>query len=105
MHTDSSSTQTDTFLLTKHAQIRMNARRISLEAIEAAITFGRAIYIRGAKYFVLGRNEVRDYGSVNAVIRRFEGLHVVCTGRFIVTVFRNHDFSSLRKRIRARRAR
>ena len=84
-------------MLTQHALVRMNARRISREAVLAAIIYGRVVYTRGARFFVLGRREVRRYAGDLCDIRRCEGLQVVCKDNHVVTVFRDHDFSQLRK--------
>lgn len=82
---------------TQHAIDRMSARRISHESVLAAIDFGRVVYAKGAKYFVIGRKEVKQYSNVERCLRRYEGLHVVCVGNQILTVFRNHNLSVLRK--------
>ena len=87
----------DQFFFTQHAIVRMNARRISRAAVAAAIKFGRVMYARGAMYFVIGRREVRRFGRTDVDIRRHEGIQVVCVDHNIVTVFRNQDFSGLRK--------
>ena len=85
------------FEFTQHAIVRMNARGISREAVLAAITYGRVVYVRSARYFVLGRKEVSQYSGVDANLRRFEGIQVVCVANTVLTAFRDHDLSCLRK--------
>ena len=44
--------------ITQHAWNRMNARRLSNDAINAALTYGRVVHVRGAAIHVIGRKEV-----------------------------------------------
>ena len=84
--------------LTRHAQERMNRRRISSAAVEAVLTYGRRIWARGAQIHALGEREVRRGFRKGLDLRPFAGLQVVCTpSGDIMTVYRNNDFRSLRR--------
>jgi Domain of unknown function (DUF4258) len=86
--------------LTDHAWDRMTQRSISKEAIDAAINFGRPIFTRKAKVYVIGKNEVSKLSSQGINLRDFEGIQVVCASKSgaVITTYRNHDFSGLRPR-------
>lgn len=83
--------------LTEHARQRMTGRRISNEDVENVLLFGREIHTRGACIFVIGRKEVTKSLSQGIDLRRQEGIQVVCSNDgAVMTVYRNHDFSTLR---------
>ena len=89
------------FSLTQHAIKRMLTRSISRTAIEAAIEFGRCAEIRDAQIFAIGRKEVEKYRRDGIDLSDFEGTQVVVTASgAVMTVYRNHDFRSLRARRR-----
>jgi hypothetical protein len=92
------------FAYTKHARARMSHRAIRAEAINAVLTYGRVVYVRGAYISALGRKEVEHYASEGIDLSAYEGTQVVVTpcGQ-IVTVYRNRDFRSLRPRATSRR--
>ena len=91
--------------LTSHAWRRMCARGLSLEAVEAALGYGRVVHVRGADIHALGRKEVETSKHNGTDLSRFEGVQVVCVGDgTIVTVYRNHDFRGLRPRRRSHRS-
>ena len=48
-------------VITTHARMRMMARRISETALSAVIDYGRVVYVRGAKIYVIGRKEVTTF--------------------------------------------
>lgn len=85
--------------ITDHAWQRMTSRGLSDEAVEAVLTYGRVAHTRGAEIHALGRREVELYRSQSVDLSPFEGIQVVCVPNngVIMTVYRNHDFSSLRK--------
>ena len=86
------------FNLTQHARMRMDGRRISEEALEAVLAYGRKVWARGAQIHALGKKEVRWGAGHGLDLRPFAGLQVVCTpDGIILTAYRNHDFHHLRK--------
>ena len=91
--------------VTYHAQVRMDSRRISEEAVTAVLTYGRAVYARGAKIFALGRREVQRFAREGIDLSGYSGIQVVCSpdGSLVYTVFRNHNFRILRPRRRRNR--
>ena len=50
-------------VITRHAHMRMGARRISETALSAVLEYGRVVYVRGAKIYVIGRKEVSNLPS------------------------------------------
>lgn len=85
--------------LTKHAQARMNERRLSDEAVNMVMTYGRMVRVRGAEIYAVGRKEVERYLNEGVDLSRFEGVQVVCSpDGAILTVYRNKDFRRLRPR-------
>lgn len=82
-----------------HARMRMMARRISETALSAVIDYGRVVYVRGAKIYVIGRKEVTKFLRQGVELADYEGIHVVCsTEGVILTTYRNRDFRGLRPR-------
>jgi hypothetical protein len=67
-------------------------------AIEAALEYGRVVYVRGAEIHVIGRKEVFRYRRHGIDLREYEGVHVVCRpgSGLILTAYRNRDFRGLR---------
>jgi hypothetical protein len=91
-------------LLTEHARIRMDARRIGTTAVEMALLFGREKHVRGATFFAIGRREVNWFGLNGVDLRRYEGIQVICAeDNVVVTAYRNKDLSNLRSRRPRRR--
>ena len=84
--------------LTRHALNRMDGRRIPIHAVEVVLAYGRKAWTRGSQIFALGRREVQRASLHGLNLLPYEGIQVVCTpdGR-ILTVYRNRDFTSLRK--------
>ncbi len=84
--------------LTHHARKRMDGRRIPAEAVNAVLTYGRAVHVRGACVHALGRREI-SWGEKNGVdLRPYKDLQVVCSHEGdVITVYRNADFRSLRR--------
>ena len=92
--------------ITKHAWMRMNTRRISQTALSAVINYGRVVYVRGAKIYVIGRKEVEAFLRKDIELTDYEGIHVVCSPEgTIMTTYRNRDFRGLRPRSRRYRQR
>jgi hypothetical protein len=102
-----SQEERETFLpLSRHARVRMDARRLSEEALTMAMTYGRLARVRGAEIHAIGRKEVQRYATKGINLSRYEGVQVVCsTDGIILTIYRNNDFRPLRRRGARRRTR
>jgi hypothetical protein len=88
-----------TDLLTQHATDRSKTRGIPLEAIEAALDYGKQRAIRGAEVFTIGWREVRFFAQRGIDLARWEGTEVVCAhDGHILTVYRNKNPRALRDR-------
>ena len=86
-------------IYTHHGRKRMTARGISETALSAVLEFGRMVYVRGAKIYVIGRKEVQSFLRKDIELADFEGIHVVCSlDGAIMTTYRNRDFRGLRPR-------
>jgi hypothetical protein len=96
------------YSLTRHAWERMSGRGLSPAAIRLVLNYGRAVHIRGATIYVVGRREVEDYRQDGIELSSAEGVQVVCTeSGSILTAYRNRDLRGLRpssRRNRRRRA-
>ncbi|KFA90327.1 hypothetical protein Q664_29390 [Archangium violaceum Cb vi76] len=87
------------YSLSQHAQQRMRMRGIPLEAVCAALWYGRVVRTRDAEFYVIGHQEIRRYAHEGIDLTAYEGVHVVCTDEgHILTVYRNRDLSHLRPR-------
>lgn len=88
---------------TKHGHMRMHARGFRRSMVEQVLTYGRRVRRRGALFYVVGRKEVKALREEGIDLRHCEGMHVLCAeDGAVVTVYRNHDFASLRDRRRHR---
>ncbi len=86
--------------LTHHAVKRSRARGIRMNAIQAALAFGKHRAIRGADIYTLGWREVRRQARYGVDLSRWEGVEVVCAhGGQILTVYRNKNPRALRDRL------
>ena len=86
------------FNVTFHAQQRMNRRHVSPDEIESVLTFGRSYHVRGAIVYAIGHKEVRRYRN-QIDLSQCDGLQIVCSiDNNILTVYRNQDFSSLKRK-------
>lgn len=76
-----------------HARRRMDARRLNVAEVEAAIDYGRVVRIRGALVYVVGHKEVAAAARDGIDLRAVEGVHVVCSSYdgTVKTVYRNRD--------------
>lgn len=89
------------FALTEHARIRLDSRRISYDAVLAALQFGREVRIPGGTVYFVGRRQVHKQAAQGRNISSFEGIQVLCSlDGAIITAFRNHDLRWLRLRSR-----
>ena len=84
--------------LTNHARVRLNQRRISPEALDAVLTYGRRVFVRGAQIRAIGRREVARFQLKGIDLRPYEGLQVLvdASGAQVLTAYRNHDFRGLK---------
>ena len=88
-----------------HAQHEMDARSISVDALQTALRYGRTVWTRGARIYAIGRKEVRSYRVRGIDLAHFEGVHVVeSADGTIITVYRNRDLRGLRPDKRPRYA-
>ena len=83
-----------------HAGSRMGSRRISCNDVCTVMTYGRTYHVRGAVVYALGKREAEMCRMDGLNPDRIEGLQVVCSSddNSVITVYRNHDFSSLKHR-------
>ena len=59
-----------------------------------ALEHGRALFIRGALVYVIGRREVRDGRALGVDLDPLDGLHVVCsTDGVVITAYRNKQLN------------
>jgi len=94
------------YSLTRHAWERMSGRGMSPSAIRLVLNYGRAVHVRGAVIYVVGRKEVERYRKDGIELSSVEGVQVVCTDSgSILTVYRNRDLRGLRPRSRRARSR
>ena len=86
--------------LSIHAGSRMGSRHISYDDVLAVMSYGKTHYVRGAIIFALGHREAELCRNDGIHADRIEGLQVVCAqdDHTVITVYRNNDFSSLRRR-------
>ena len=81
-------------VITTHARMRMMARRISETALSAVMEYGRVVYVRGAKIYVVGRKEVAAFLRKGIELADFEGIHVVCSSEGdVLTTYRESRLS------------
>ena len=83
---------TSTLLLTRHATIRMQQRRIPTDAVNAGLAFGREFQTRDAVIYVIGRREIERYAKVED-LSALNGLHVICGHEgTVVTTYKDPRF-------------
>jgi len=88
---------------TSHADVRMNQRSISNEALQHVLAYGRTIYSRGATFKVIGRKEVSFFAARGIDVREAEGLHVLLGhDGAVITTYRNHNLRKIRPSNRRR---
>ncbi|NEV62319.1 DUF4258 domain-containing protein [Thiorhodococcus mannitoliphagus] len=88
---DASPDQATPFVLTDHASLRMSQRGIRRDQLAAVLRFGRCRHTRGARYFFVGRKEIRRYAGQGLDLRPLENLQVLMAPRSdaVITVYRN----------------
>lgn len=86
--------------ISNHAGSRMGSRRISTDDVATVMSYGRTYHVRGAVVYAFGRHEAEICRKDGLQPDRIEGLQVVCAPKdnTVVTVYRNNDFSSLKRR-------
>ncbi|MCC6630142.1 MAG: hypothetical protein IT340_22405 [Chloroflexi bacterium] len=90
--------QQPTYTFTQHPLHKMHARRLSADAVTAALAYGRAAWTRGARIYAIGRREVERYRTLGVDLDPFEGVQVVTKpDGAILTVYRNRDLRGLRR--------
>ncbi|HZI04384.1 MAG TPA: DUF4258 domain-containing protein [Archangium sp.] len=93
------------YSLSQHALKRMRSRGLPVEALRAALWFGRVVKTRAAEFYVIGHQEVRRYAQEGIDLSAHEGVHVVCTPEgHVLTVYRNRYLGHLRPRTRRYRS-
>ncbi|MCS6803070.1 MAG: DUF4258 domain-containing protein [Chloroflexota bacterium] len=93
-------------VLTNHALRRLNGRRIPFDAVRTVMTYGRAVWVLGARVFVVGQREVRRWRDRGIDLRPFEGIHIVATAEgTVLTAYRNRNLRRLRRNSHRRRRR
>lgn len=87
------------YQLTEHARKRMSHRGISVDALYAAVYFGRIAPTRdAAEVFVIGRKEVARAQHQGIDLSRYEGVQVVCSVHgHVLTIFRNQRLKKDRR--------
>jgi len=98
-------TETQNFALTEHARQRMGQRGVSEEAVELALNYGRKIHSRGAVFHVIGRKEIAKLGDEHPEMAELDGVQVLTSSdcESVLTVYKNHDFRSIRPTKRRQR--
>ena len=85
------------YAITTHAERRMRTRGIKVDAVRAALEYGRVLRTRGAEIHVIGRREIAK--SDERLSDDYEGIQVVCSDdASILTVYRNRNLRGLRPR-------
>lgn len=78
--------------LSDHAVRRAEQRRISGDAIERVMQFGRRFVTRQAMIFVIGKQEIQRHRD-QVDLSTLNGVHVVLApGGPVITVYRNRNF-------------
>ena len=78
--------------LTRHAQIRMQQRRISQDDVESVVMYGREFGTGDSVVYVIGRREIQENSKV-ADLTHLDGLHAIVgqKGR-LITTYRDSEF-------------
>ncbi|MDB4806903.1 DUF4258 domain-containing protein [Pseudomonadales bacterium] len=93
------------FDLSQHAQMRMSQRSIDLEQVKLVLSHGRMIHSRRARFYVVGRKEIKRLEKAGLDVRNLENIQIVVDERSnrILTVYRNKDFRQIRPKHRRER--
>lgn len=91
----------EAYVLTEHAQRRMDMRGFSSSDIYQVLLYGRKVHVRSAVIHALGRKEISQCAAVGIDLSGLDGLQVVCANDgTVITVYRNRDFRGLRPKRR-----
>jgi hypothetical protein len=86
------------YVMSEHALCRMWERALSPEDVRMTLIFGEPVFDRGALIFRVGRRQVARFRERGVDLAQLEGLQVVCSvDRTVMTVYRNHEFRTVRK--------
>lgn len=94
-----------------HAVARMRQRRVSWKAVLLALDWGALTFSHGREVFVISRKAADGAARAGVAAHHLLGLHVVCDGGTVVTVYWRHEKPRTRvrtphpRRAAARRAR
>lgn len=97
------SKESENISISDHAASRMSQRRLPLESVEIARSYGRVSHVRGARVYSIGRIEVEKLSGKGLDARKYEGVHVVCSpddNETVITVYKNKNFRILRPKRR-----
>jgi hypothetical protein len=91
--------------LTQHAEMRMSQRSIDLEQIQLVLSYGRLIHSRRARFYVMGRKEIKRLEKNGLEVSDLENIQIVVAKKsnLILTVYRNKDFRQIRPKHRRER--
>ena len=92
MQTDTATRRTPaSFVLTDHARRRMSQRGIRQDDLREVLHLGRCRHTQGARFYFIGRKEVRRYARQGLDLRRLENLQVIVSARqdTVITAYRN----------------
>jgi hypothetical protein len=90
--------------ISSHAWARMGGRGLNCRIINAVLSYGRVVHVRGAAIHVIGKKEVLELSRQGVDVDDCEGVQVVCTPdcETVITVYRNSNFRGLRPRSKHR---
>lgn len=90
---DQQAAPIDSFALTEHARLRMSQRGIRRDDLADVLRLGRCRHTRGARFYFVGRKEVRRYARQGLDIRRLKNLQVLLSPKSddVITVYRNPE--------------
>jgi len=93
------------FGLSRHALKRMSQRSIDVEQVQLVLCHGTVIHSRRARFYVVGRKEMKRLVAVGCDVRGLENIQVVVDEKSnnILTVYRNRDFRQIRPKHRRER--
>lgn len=85
------TTTVPAFALTEHARLRMSQRGIRQTDIGTVLRLGRCRRTRGARFYFVGRKEVRRYAGQGLDLRGVENLQVLLDPHSdaVITVYRS----------------
>lgn len=77
------------FVLSRHANIRMQQRGISPDQVAATLRYGSRYFARDAFIYVMGKREIRKFADFPGVTPELNGLRVICDkSARVVTCYR-----------------